>query len=61
MHATRKKAPPPSKDTATAAKRAAIREGIKAAKKGKTVPHDEVRRWLLSWGTENELPAPKCK
>lgn len=22
---------------------------------------DEVDRWLASWGTENELPAPPCR
>jgi predicted transcriptional regulator len=27
---------------------------------GKSVPHDTVTRWLDSWGTENELEAPKC-
>ncbi len=27
---------------------------------GKSVPHDTVMRWLESWGTENELEAPKC-
>jgi predicted transcriptional regulator len=28
---------------------------------GKTVPYEKVRRWLLSWGTEKELPRPRCK
>jgi predicted transcriptional regulator len=28
---------------------------------GKSVPHDAVMRWLDSWGTENELEAPKCE
>jgi predicted transcriptional regulator len=27
---------------------------------GKTISHKAVRRWLLSWGTPNELPPPKC-
>lgn len=27
---------------------------------GKSVPHDVVMRWIESWGTENELEAPKC-
>jgi predicted transcriptional regulator len=27
---------------------------------GKFVSHDAVRRWLLSWGTAEELPPPKC-
>lgn len=28
---------------------------------GKSVPHDTVMKWLESWGSENELEAPKCK
>ena len=28
---------------------------------GKTTPYEEVRRWLLSWGTDKELPRPRCK
>jgi len=27
---------------------------------GTSVPHDTVMQWLESWGTENELEAPKC-
>jgi len=27
---------------------------------GKVISHGAVRRWLLSWGTPNELPPPKC-
>lgn len=27
---------------------------------GKSVPHDAVMQWLESWGTENEVEAPKC-
>ena len=27
---------------------------------GKSVPHDAVMQWLESWGSENELEAPKC-
>jgi predicted transcriptional regulator len=26
---------------------------------GKGIPHDEVIRWLQSWGTPNELQPPK--
>jgi predicted transcriptional regulator len=25
------------------------------------VAHDDVVRWMLSWGTEHELPRPKAK
>ena len=27
---------------------------------GKFISHEAVRRWLLSWGTPDELPPPKC-
>jgi predicted transcriptional regulator len=37
---------------------AAVEVGIKAANAGRTVPYEQVRRWLLSWGTEKELPPP---
>jgi len=38
----------------------AIDEGIADAKSGRTVPYEKVRRWLLSWGGDKELPPPKC-
>lgn len=28
---------------------------------GKSVPHDKVMKWLESWGTDNELEAPRCE
>jgi predicted transcriptional regulator len=40
---------------------AAIEEARAQVDAGKTVSYEEVRRWLLSWGTETELPRPKCK
>ena len=40
---------------------AAIEEARAEVDTGKTVPYDAVRRWLLSWGTDKELPRPKCK
>ena len=39
---------------------AAVDVGVDDASAGRTVPYEEVRRWLLSWGTENELPPPEC-
>ncbi|MEE2850928.1 MAG: CopG family transcriptional regulator [Pseudomonadota bacterium] len=27
---------------------------------GRTISHDAMKRWLLSWGTDNPLPPPKC-
>jgi predicted transcriptional regulator len=43
------------------AKRAAIAEGRAALAAGRAVPHEDVERWLQSWGKPDELPAPKCK
>ena len=38
----------------------AIRAGIADADAGRVVDHEAVAAWLESWGTENELPAPRC-
>ncbi|HWU14379.1 MAG TPA: CopG family transcriptional regulator [Caulobacter sp.] len=27
---------------------------------GRTISHEAMKRWLLSWGTPDEKPAPKC-
>lgn len=27
---------------------------------GRSVPNEEVMKWLESWGSDNELEAPKC-
>lgn len=27
---------------------------------GRVISHEAMTRWLLSWGTANELPPPKC-
>ena len=40
------------------AKRLSILEGIADADAGRMVPHSEIKEWLESWGTENELPPP---
>ena len=37
-----------------------IEEGIKDADAGCFVPHEDVKRWLGSWGTDHELPPPRC-
>jgi predicted transcriptional regulator len=50
----------PLSDDNTAAFVEAVREGIAAADAGRTMPYEAVRRWLLSWGTEAELPSPPC-
>jgi predicted transcriptional regulator len=40
---------------------AAIEEGIAAAERGDLIPHDDVRAWAESLGTEHELPLPRAK
>jgi RHH-type rel operon transcriptional repressor/antitoxin RelB len=40
---------------------AAIDEGIAAAERGELIPHEEVKAWAESLGTENELPLPRPK
>ena len=41
--------------------RAAIEAGLKSLDADKNVPYEDVRKWLLSWGSDKELPAPKCR
>lgn len=36
-----------------------IRAGLADLEAGKKVSHERVMEWIDSWGTENELPAPK--
>lgn len=55
------RAPPPLNETEREAKHRAIQEGLRAAAEGRVVPHAEVRRWLLSLGTDKELPRPLPK
>jgi predicted transcriptional regulator len=28
---------------------------------GRVVPHEKVAAWLMSWGTDNELPCPTAE
>jgi predicted transcriptional regulator len=37
-----------------------VREGLADAAAGRVVSHEEVARWLESWGDKDELPPPKC-
>lgn len=41
------------------AKARAIAEAEIAA--GKSIPFAEIRRWLESWGADDELPPPACR
>ena len=40
---------------------AGIKAAIDATERGETIPHEAVRDWVASWGTDHELepPAPK--
>jgi predicted transcriptional regulator len=38
-----------------------IRARIAEVDAGKTVDHEDVRQWLLSWGTDHEQQPPKCE
>ena len=38
----------------------ALAEAEAQVKAGRLVSHDAVRRWLMSWGKPDELPAPQC-
>ena len=39
---------------------AEIRQGERELKSGHYVRHEDMKAWLLSWGTDRELPPPKC-
>jgi hypothetical protein len=39
---------------------AAVDEGMADVRAGRTIPLEAVKKWLLSWGSENELPPPEC-
>ena len=38
---------------------AAVGEGLADVEADRTISHDAMKAWLLSWGTPNELPSPK--
>jgi predicted transcriptional regulator len=39
---------------------AEVRQADRQVKSGHYVKNEDMKAWLLSWGTENELPVPKC-
>ena len=39
---------------------AETRQGDRQVKSGHYVKQEDMKAWLLSWGTEHELPPPKC-
>ena len=43
-----------------AAEERALAEAERDIAEGRVISHEAMRRWLLSWGTDHELPPPKC-
>ena len=39
---------------------AEVRQADRQVKSGHYVKNEDMKAWLLSWGTEHELPVPKC-
>lgn len=39
---------------------AEIRQANRQVKSGHYIRHKDMKAWLLSWGTDHELPLPKC-
>jgi len=39
---------------------AEIRQGNRQVADGHYIRHEDMKAWLLSWGTDHELPVPKC-
>jgi predicted transcriptional regulator len=40
--------------------RAEIRQADRQARAGHYIKHEDMKAWLLSWGTDHELPPPRC-
>ncbi|GBR76627.1 CopG family transcriptional regulator [Acidiphilium acidophilum] len=40
---------------------AVVKRSLTSADAGRTVPYEDVQKWLLLWGTEDELPKPECR
>src|ERR1700724_4738364 len=39
---------------------AEMRQADRHVKSGHYIRHEDMKAWLLSWGTDRELPLPKC-
>lgn len=39
---------------------AEVRRADRQVKLGHYIKHEDMKAWLLSWGTDRELPVPKC-
>lgn len=49
----------PSDPAQDAAFVAAVEAGQASLDSGRGIPYEDVRRWMLSWGTEKKLPPPE--
>jgi RHH-type rel operon transcriptional repressor/antitoxin RelB len=38
---------------------AGIRAAIQSLDRGESIPHEQVKEWVQSWGSRKERPAPK--
>jgi len=39
---------------------AEVRQAERQVKSGHYIKHEDMKAWLLSWGTDHELPPPRC-
>ena len=39
---------------------AEVRQASRQVNSGHYIKHEDMKAWLLSWGTNHELPPPKC-
>jgi predicted transcriptional regulator len=39
---------------------AELRQADRQVKSGHYIRHEDMKAWLLSWGTDHELPPPTC-
>jgi len=39
---------------------AEVRQADRQVKSGHYIRHQDMKAWLLSWGTDHELPPPRC-
>ena len=39
---------------------AEVRQADRQVKSGHYIRNEDMKAWLLSWGTDHELPIPKC-
>ena len=58
MAHTRRTSPTDAEDDAALIE--AVSAGQASLEVGRSAPYEQVRRWLLSWGTDKELPPPEC-